>query len=194
MISKQINLLLIDNKDSFTYNLLHLFESVGCKVKVSNSKSGIDESFRAYSHIVFSPGPGVPDDFPQMAYVLKYAPTDTKILGVCLGHQAIANYFGAKLYQMENIHHGQKAAIQNFHNDIKSCIFDLPDVFYAGIYHSWAVQPESLPKHLLVTCQSESGIIMGVKHQQLPIEGIQFHPESFLTEFGTKIIKNWIAS
>lgn len=193
MISTNRNILLIDNNDSFTYNLVQVFEELGCVVDIFGNALQPIDLLSNYDRIVFSPGPGLPAEFPLMFDILNYAKKETQILGICLGHQAIAQFFGAKLYKQDTVQHGQRKRILNVCEDKRSALYNMPISFEAGLYHSWAVEINSLPNDLSVSCLSEDGIIMGICHTTLPIEGIQFHPESFLTYFGPRLLKNWLA-
>ena len=184
-------ILLFDNYDSFTYNLLHYLKELGAEVEVfRNDKIAIDDIER-FDKIVLSPGPGIPEEAGILLPLIKrYAPTKT-ILGVCLGEQAIAEAFGAKLVNLTNVHHGVSSEIKVLQED---SLFDgLPTIFKAGRYHSWAVSKENLPDCLEVTAEdSEEGEIMAIRHKEYNVRGIQFHPESVLTPDGKRIIKNWL--
>jgi anthranilate synthase/aminodeoxychorismate synthase-like glutamine amidotransferase len=189
---RHIHLLLVDNEDSYTWNLVRLFEELDAIVTVKHP-SAIDISALAtYDGMVISPGPGLPDEIPGLMKIVANACGKIPVLGVCLGHQAIAMHFGAKLFRMKNIIHGRKAEI-NMLNIENGLFAGLPENIHAGLYHSWAIEPESLPASLLVTATSEVGIIMAFRHSQLPVFGVQFHPESYMTSIGTKIAENWIS-
>lgn len=191
LMAKQ-KILLVDNEDSFTYNLKGLLESLYCSVHIVNGKL---EQFSTddYSHIIFSPGPGLPDDFPLMKYILHNYKNSQKILGICLGHQAIALHFGASLYQLIKPLHGRKSYIISITTDRKSCISRLPKKFIAGHYHSWAVDQRSLRSDLHATCINSNKILMGIVHSEKKIEGVQFHPESYLSSIGPNLMRNWIS-
>lgn len=186
------NILLVDNQDSFTFNLVQLFRELNCQVTVSSISEECLYLLPQFNRIVFSPGPGLPVDFPVMTEILKRINEHSKILGICLGHQAIAEFFGAKLFRQECVQHGQKKQIIKSRNFPHSCLVNLPDKFIAGLYHSWAVLPASVPDALGISCISEDGIVMGIVHRTLAIEGLQFHPESYMSELGSMIIKNWL--
>jgi anthranilate synthase/aminodeoxychorismate synthase-like glutamine amidotransferase len=192
VISAKRNILLIDNHDSFTYNLVQVFEELGCSVEVGSNPKQITSGLDQFDKIVFSPGPGLPEDFPIMFDILRLANKKTRILGICLGHQAICQFFGGHLFNQGKVQHGQKKRIDNICKDPHSALFNMPPAFFAGLYHSWAIDRETLPKMLSISCISEDNVIMGIYHNVLPIEGIQFHPESFLTETGSRLIKNWL--
>ena len=185
------NILLIDNEDSFTYNLLQLIEQNNFSVDIISGKADYQPHFASYKNILFSPGPGIPSDFPLMKSILNNYQLDQKILGICLGHQAIANHFGARLYKQSKVTHGIKSQVRKTNQLNNSCLYSLPKEFEVGRYHSWAVDPNSIPDCLEISCTS-GDIVMGICHKSLQIEGIQFHPESFLTDLGPNIINNWL--
>ncbi len=191
-MSSNLNILLIDNKDSFTFNLVQSFEELHCKITVCADPQDIRKLLPAYQRIVFSPGPGLPEDFPLMFEILSIINPSTKVLGVCLGHQAIATFFGATLFRQNNVQHGKKKQVFNKCTNHKSILYHMPEIFEVGLYHSWAVQADAIPDVLTVSCLSEDGIVMGLYHKDLPVEGIQFHPESFLTPNGSKMLENWL--
>lgn len=186
-------ILLLDNRDSFTYNLVHLLKSLNVRPWIQDSIKYTDNEVVKFKKILFSPGPGIPDHFPSMKYILANYRNDQSILGICLGHQAIAEFFGARLFRQSQVQHGQVKRVLNKAKHLNSIINTMPPVFDVGLYHSWAVNEESLPSSLNVTCISEDKIIMGIKHKTLDIEGIQFHPESFLTKCGKELLENWLA-
>jgi anthranilate synthase component 2 len=185
-------ILVLDNYDSFTYNLVHYIEKLlNDKVDVyRNDKISIAE-VEKYDRIILSPGPGIPDEAGIMKDIIrKYSP-NKKILGVCLGHQAIAEVFGAKLYNMNKVFHGIGTTIIQTNNP--DYIYkDVPKVFTGGRYHSWMVAREKLPPELIVTAIDENGEIMSISHNKYDVKGVQFHPESVLTEYGEKILANWL--
>ncbi len=191
-MSSNLNILLIDNRDSFTYNLVQCFEELNCQVTVQSDPDQCMNLLPSYNRIVFSPGPGLPEDFPIMFQILQNKSAICKILGICLGHQAIAQFFGASLYKQQSVQHGRKKLIYNKCMNPRSILYNMPSNFEAGLYHSWAVKTESVPDILSVSCISDEGVIMGLIHNALPIEGIQFHPESFLTNNGLRLLENWI--
>ena len=183
--------LLLDNYDSFTYNLYHILSELGVDADVRrNDKISLDE-VEAYDKIVLSPGPGIPSEAGLLLPLIKrFAPTKS-ILGVCLGEQAIGEVFGAKLMNLKDVYHGICSDIRVLKKDI---LFDgLEPGFRAGRYHSWVVSKENLPECIEVTAvDAEEGHIMGIRHNQYDVRGIQFHPESILTPQGKKIIENWL--
>tara|TARA_B100000575_G_scaffold282005_1_gene273195 strand:- start:7585 stop:8151 length:567 start_codon:yes stop_codon:yes gene_type:complete len=180
---------LVDNYDSFTYNLAHYLEELGCKVITRrNDMFDIDE-LNEYDGILISPGPGIPEEAGMTKEVIKKYFKEKSILGVCLGQQAIAEVFGGKIENMEEVYHGVATKI-NFEKNDK--IFDnIPKSIEVGRYHSWIVK-KPLPKDLIVTSVDENNQVMSLKHIKYPVRGVQFHPESILTPYGKTIIKNWI--
>jgi len=187
-----MKILLFDNYDSFTYNLLHILKEFDVEVEVHrNDKISLDE-VEKFDKILLSPGPGIPSEAGLLLPLIKrYAPTKS-ILGVCLGEQAIAEVFGAKLINLSNVHHGVCSDIRLLvKNDP---LFEgLNPGFRAGRYHSWVVSSENLPDCLEVTAEDmEEKQIMALRHKTYDVRGIQFHPESVLTPRGKKIIENWI--
>jgi anthranilate synthase component 2 len=186
-------ILILDNYDSFTYNLLQLVEESGGEaVVIKNDQLDID-AVADYDKVLFSPGAGIPSDVPVMKeIVLRYGHSKS-ILGICLGHQAIAEAYGGHLYNMPVVMHGKKQLIHL--QDQTDYLFNgLPERFEVGLYHSWAVDVEGLPKLLKITAMSENGVPMALSHITDDVKGIQFHPESYMTGYGKKIIGNWIAS
>jgi anthranilate synthase component 2 len=188
-----MNILLIDNYDSFTYNLSqYLEEEGGDDVEVTvwrNDQFGLDDVER-FDKIVLSPGPGVPDEAGLLkAVIRRYAPTKS-ILGVCLGEQAIGEVFGAEIYNLNTVFHGIQSSVRIVASDY---IFDnLSDSIKVGRYHSWVVGKEDFPAELEVTAVSDEGQVMALKHRRYDVHGIQFHPESILTPEGRTIIRNFI--
>lgn len=188
-----MNILLIDNYDSFTYNLSqYLEEEGGDDVEVTvwrNDQFGLDDVER-FDKIVLSPGPGVPDEAGLLkAVIRRYAPMKP-ILGVCLGEQAIGEVFGAEIYNLNTVFHGIQSSVRIVASDY---IFDnLSDSIKVGRYHSWVVGKEDFPAELEVTAVSDEGQVMALKHRRYDVHGIQFHPESILTPEGRTIIRNFI--
>lgn len=181
-------ILVLDNYDSFTYNLVHYIESLGFETAVfRNDKISLEE-VDEYDSIVLSPGPGIPEEAGILLPLIeKYASTK-KILGVCLGHQAIGQVFGAEFYNMGNVVHGKARNTIILKKDI---IFEgLPNEFETGRYHSWAIRNVNAP--LLITSTDDDGIVMSIKHEQFNVRGVQFHPESIMSPNGMQIIKNWV--
>ncbi|HQW04577.1 MAG: aminodeoxychorismate/anthranilate synthase component II [Flavobacteriales bacterium] len=183
-----MRILLLDNYDSFTWNLHHLLEPHAEVGVVRNDSITVDEAAR-YDRIVLSPGPGLPNEAGIMMELLaKLMPTHP-ILGVCLGMQGIVEVCGGKLFNQPVVKHGEEARCVPNDDPLFSGI-EVP--IPVGLYHSWAADPDSLPSTLRVTAQSEDGIIMAVRHVQFDVCGVQFHPESVLTPAGDRIIANWV--
>ena len=184
-------ILIIDNYDSFTYNLVHLVAAHTNEYKViRNDKITIqDVKSMAPKKILISPGPGRPEDAGITPEIIREMGPTTPILGVCLGHQAIGMVYGGKVVYAPSLMHGKTSLIEH---DGKSIFMDADPSFTATRYHSLVLEPESLPDHLEVSSRTPDGVIMGVRHREHPVEGIQFHPESILTTEGPKLIANWI--
>jgi anthranilate synthase/aminodeoxychorismate synthase-like glutamine amidotransferase len=182
---------LIDNYDSFTYNLLQYIEQLGVPVRVfRNDEIGVDEVEALQpSHIVISPGPGTPNEAGITLELIGRVAGRIPVLGVCLGHQAIGQAFGGRVVRAGRVMHGKVSRIGH---DGRGIFKDLPDGFIATRYHSLAVERASLPDCLTVTAESEDGEIMGLRHRQLKMEGVQFHPEALLTEHGHQMLQNFI--
>ena len=186
-----MNILVIDNYDSFTYNLVHLLNQLGLDATVwRNDKFELNE-VEAFDKILLSPGPGIPSEAGLLLDVIKQYAATKSILGVCLGQQAIAEVFGGELYNLEKPVHGTATKI-NIVDDHEFLFKGLPNQFEVGRYHSWAVKSENLPKELIITAEDEKGVMMALRHQTLDVRGVQFHPESVLTEYGKEMIANWI--
>jgi anthranilate synthase component 2 len=183
-------LLMIDNYDSFTYNLVHLFQELGAEVRVfRNDAITADEAEQlAPSHVVISPGPGRPADAGVSVEVIRRLGPHVPTLGVCLGHQAIVAAFGGEVGQARALLHGKSSPIAH---DGKGIFAGLPANFEAGRYHSLAAL--DVPAELEVTARTPDGEVMGVRHRELPIEGVQFHPESVLTPLGNELAENFLA-
>ncbi len=184
--------LLFDNYDSFTYNLHHLLRELGARVEVRrNDQISLDE-VDGYDQIVLSPGPGIPEEAGLLLPLIRrFAPTK-RILGVCLGEQAIGEAFGAKLINLKEVYHGVSSRIQVVSKD-EILFKNLPESFEAGRYHSWVVDEKDFPECLEITARdAEKGLIMAIRHRQYDVRGIQFHPESVLTPNGRNMIQNWL--
>lgn len=185
------NLLILDNYDSFTYNLVHAVRKLGFShiEVIRNDQISVEEVDR-FDKIILSPGPGIPSEAGiLLPLIQRYAPTKN-ILGVCLGHQAIAESFGATLENTDEVYHGISSPVHVIEPDL---IFDkIPNTFEAGRYHSWIVSKNELPTCLRVTAISDEGIIMALRHKEYDVWGVQFHPESVLTPMGEKMIENWL--
>lgn len=188
---KTKKILLFDNYDSFTYNLVHAIKSLGySEVDVKRNNKIELADVNQYDKIILSPGPGVPEEAGIMLDLIKEYAETKSILGVCLGHQAIGQVFGAGLTNIPNVFHGVQTPIKIVSNDY---IFNgLPEEIAAGRYHSWIVSKENFPADLVITAVDNSGDIMALKHRTLDLHGVQFHPESILTPDGIKIINNFL--
>ena len=184
--------IIIDNYDSFTYNLYHLLNESGTETEVVRNDKFRLEELERYDNIVLSPGPGIPSEAGLLIDTIRAYASKKPILGICLGHQAIGECFGAKLTNLPNVFHGVQTPVRLLGN---SYLFNgLGTEIKVGRYHSWVVDPQSLPDCLEVTAVSEEGQIMALKHKEFNIHGIQFHPESVLTPEGKRIIRNWLNS
>lgn len=190
MKSKFMKLLILDNYDSFTYNIVHAVRELGVEPAVRrNDKITLDEVDN-FDKIIISPGPGIPSEAGILPQLLERYAGSKPILGVCLGHQAIGECFGAKLRNLPEVYHGIKSQIS----------ITIPDYIFAGLpgridvgrYHSWVVDKNNLPDCLEVTAVSDDGEIMAMRHRTLDVRGVQFHPESILTPQGLTIIDNWL--
>lgn len=183
-----MRVLILDNYDSFTYNLYDYVAAVIPETDVIRNDEIDLGSLDNYSHIILSPGPGLPNESGQLMEVVARTEGSKPVLGVCLGMQAIGQHFGAELYNQEVVRHG----IQTRCRQIESSVLfeDVPDFFEAGLYHSWALR--NIPAELKITCLSADMVIMGIEHQHLPIFGVQFHPESVLTPHGKQLIHNFL--
>ena len=190
---KSIKILLFDNYDSFTYNLVHAIKSLGYEnVDVYRNDKIELSQIDLYDKIILSPGPGLPSEAGIMMEVIKKYAGKKSILGVCLGHQAIAEVFGAKLENIPTVFHGIQTAIKIMKEDY--LFAGLPNEILAGRYHSWIVSKSDFPDELEVTAVDKAGDIMALKHKTLDLHGVQFHPESILTPDGVQIIQNFLQS
>ncbi|TPN84624.1 anthranilate synthase component II [Aquimarina algicola] len=188
-MSKKV--LVIDNYDSFVYNLVHYLEDLGCEVTVKrNDQLHLDE-VAPFQKILLSPGPGIPEEAGLLKDIISTYADSKSIFGVCLGQQAIGEVFGGDLINLDNVYHGVATNVSlSVENEV---IFDgLEQNFNVGRYHSWVVAKENLPECLEVTSYDENGQIMSLRHKELDVRGVQFHPESVLTPDGKKMLENWI--
>jgi anthranilate synthase component 2 len=185
-----MNVLVLDNYDSFTYNLVHYIEeSLGRPVTVRrNDAIELDEA-DAFDLLILSPGPGIPSEAGIMPELIDRYRHSKVIFGVCLGHQAIGEAYGARLHNLERVHHGIETEMVRTTAD-DAIFHDIPVRFRAGRYHSWVIDPRTLPGELIVTATDEAGGVMAMRHRNLPVFGVQFHPESIMTEHGRKMIDN----
>ncbi|MDC0357401.1 aminodeoxychorismate/anthranilate synthase component II [Oligoflexia bacterium] len=185
-------ILVLDNYDSFTYNLVHLLREIGCEA-IDVVRNDVIElsSVAQYTKILLSPGPGIPSEAGRMSTLVQQYAQSKPILGICLGHQCLGEVFGGKLRNMVNVMHGK--ASEAIVVDRAEVLFKgVPDKFLAGRYHSWLVDQADLPDCLTVTAEDQDGNIMALRHKTHNLRGLQFHPESILTEVGAIILTNWI--
>ena len=204
-----MKILVFDNYDSFTYNLVHLVQKiVKDKLDVYRNDQIPLEKVKEYDKIILSPGPGIPGEAGLLLPLIKEYASSKSILGVCLGHQAIGEAFGGKLVNLSEVYHGvatpvrlvsRESSVVNGKSNSRLTIHDsrnlfagLPDLFDAGRYHSWIVSDENFPKELEVTARDENNFIMALQHKTYDVQGVQFHPESVLTPKGETILRNWL--
>jgi anthranilate synthase component II len=189
-------ILVFDNYDSFTYNLVHLVEKIiHEKVDVYRNDQIALEKIKEYDKIILSPGPGIPSEAGLLLPLIKEYAATKSILGVCLGHQAIGEAFGGTLENLSTVYHGVATPIKvkseytKTNNDVFN---ELPETLEVGRYHSWVISKENFPAVLEITAEDENGLIMGLRHKTFDVQGVQFHPESILTPDGEKIMRNWL--
>ncbi len=198
-----MKILVFDNYDSFTYNLVHLVEKIThIKVDVYRNDQIALEKAKEYDKIILSPGPGIPVEAGLLLPLIKEYAATKSILGVCLGHQAIGEAFGGTLTNLSTVYHGVATNIQVVSREseagskkpvVKSSLFEgLPDEIEVGRYHSWIVSDKNFPEDLEITARDENNYIMGLQHKKYDVQGVQFHPESVLTPDGEKIMRNWV--
>lgn len=185
-----MRILLIDNFDSFTYNLVHYIEREDIHIKVVRNNQLNELSWSDFDKVIISPGPGLPNEAGTLMTFLNEAWGKIPILGVCLGLQAIALYEGGCLYNLNEVKHGISTLL--IKNTESKLFKGLPDSFKIGLYHSWAATPKDVPNFNIIGT-SQEGVLMAIEHKTLPIFGVQFHPESILTEHGKEIIANFLA-
>jgi len=186
-----MRLALIDNYDSFTYNLFHYIEPFVSKIEVFRNDEVELDYLKNFNAIIISPGPGLPSDVPLLKRIIETYDKTTAILGICLGHQAIAEAYGGSLFNMTTVLHGMQHRTKIIGNN-EPIFAGLDNEFLSGHYHSWAVSDENFPACLTITSVNEHGLIMSLSHKVFNVKGIQFHPESVLTPKGITIIENWI--
>ena len=186
-----MKILVLDNYDSFTYNLVHIIRALGHAVDIyRNDKIAVDD-VKKYDKILLSPGPGIPDEAGIMKQVIKEYGPSKSILGICLGHQGIGEVFGASLYNIPKVLHGVTSTVEIKDND--EYLFEgVTRKFQGTHYHSWAVRAESITPELIVTAVNDEGLVMGLSHTKYDVKGLQFHPESIMTPEGPKMIANWL--
>ncbi len=191
MKHENVRILLIDNYDSFTYNLVQAFAAQGAEVLVyRNDEIGQDQALELEpTHLVISPGPGRPEDAGVSLAMIDVFAEKVPMLGVCLGHQCLVSHFGGEIVRAERLMHGKTSMVKH---DNKTVFEGLAEPFEAGRYHSLCAARESLPDCLELTAQTVRGEIMGVRHKELPLEGVQFHPESVLTPEGDRLMANFM--
>lgn len=183
-------ILVIDNYDSFVFNLVQYLQQLGAECTVVRNDEVNESVASNYDGILISPGPGTPEDAGiSMALIKRAAEIKKPILGVCLGHQVIATAYGATVDRAPELLHGRTSEISH---DSSGIYHEIPNPFTATRYHSLAIREETLPRDLIITGRSESGVVMSIQHRELPIFGVQFHPESVLTEYGHLLLANWL--
>lgn len=188
-----MKILLLDNYDSFTYNLLHCLNNIGnFSIDVIRNDKIALETINKYDKILLSPGPGIPDEAGIMKDLIKCYGHTKSILGICLGHQAIAEVYGGTLKNLCDVKHGvsDKIFIKDTNDPLYKHMSD--KTFIAGRYHSWIVDKSSLPLDLIITAEDKEGNIMSLRHKEYNVYGVQYHPESIMTPLGTTILRNWI--
>ena len=188
---EQVRMLLIDNYDSFTYNLVQAFAAQGADVMVYRNDAITVEEAKALTptHLVISPGPGRPEDAGVSLDMIAAFAEEIPILGVCLGHQSLVQHFGGKIVRAERLMHGKTSMVKH---DGRTIYEGLSQPFEVGRYHSLCAEPATLPEVLELTAQTDRGEIMGVRHRSLPLEGVQFHPESVLTPEGDRLMASFM--
>jgi anthranilate synthase component 2 len=191
-MDKNIKILVFDNYDSFTYNLVHLVEKIlHIKVDVFRNDEIALEKIKAYDKIILSPGPGVPSEAGLLLPLIKEYAATKSILGVCLGHQAIGQAFGGSLINLDTVYHGVATPI-NIINTDAPILKGLGNTIAVGRYHSWIINKVDFPAELEITAVDENGYIMALQHKTFDVQAVQFHPESVLTPDGEKILRNWL--
>lgn len=189
-----MRILVFDNYDSFTYNLVHAVEKfTHKKVDVRRNDQVKLEDIEQYDKIILSPGPGIPKEAGLLMPLIETYHKTKSILGVCLGHQAIGECFGGTLVNLSTVYHGVSGMITIDNHSPSPLFKDLPEQIEVGRYHSWIVSTENFPAELDITARDENNFIMALQHRQYDIQGVQFHPESILTPEGDRIIKNWLS-
>ncbi len=192
-----MKILIFDNYDSFTYNLVHLVEKITHeKVDVYRNDQIPLEKVKDYDKIILSPGPGIPSEAGLLLPLIKEYAATKSILGVCLGHQAIGEAFGGTLTNLSSVFHGVATPVRKVigqQSTVNNQLLEgLPETFPVGRYHSWIVSKENFPGELEITAEDENGFIMALQHKTFDVQGVQFHPESVLTPDGEKIMRNWL--
>ncbi|PKP14855.1 MAG: aminodeoxychorismate/anthranilate synthase component II [Bacteroidetes bacterium HGW-Bacteroidetes-23] len=185
-------IIIIDNYDSFTYNLVHYLEDLNAEVTVFRNDEFELNELEKFDKILLSPGPGIPEEAGLLLDVIKKYASTKSILGICLGQQAIGEVFGGSLINLEKVYHGVASKVKITKED--SLFNNLPTEFEVGRYHSWVINPDDFPEDLEITSVDENGEIMSIRHKTLDVKGVQYHPESILTPNGKKILENWLES
>lgn len=185
------NIAVIDNYDSFTYNLVHYLEDLNGKVTVFRNDELELEELESFDKILLSPGPGIPDEAGLLKPIIAKYAASKSIIGICLGQQAIGEVFGGSLSNLDKVYHGVATKVTQSVAD-ESLFNDLPNEFEVGRYHSWVVNTNDFPDVLEITSTDENGEIMSLRHKNFDVKGVQFHPESVLTPHGKNILKNWL--
>lgn len=185
------NIVVIDNYDSFTYNLVHYLEMCNAKVTVVRNNAFELDELEKFDKIVLSPGPGIPSEAGLLKAVIQKYSGSKSILGVCLGQQAIGEVFGGSLVNLDKVHHGVSSIISLTVTD-ETLFEGLPHEFEVGRYHSWVISKDNFPDELEITSIDADGNIMSIRHRKFDVKGVQFHPESVMTPQGKKMIENWI--
>jgi anthranilate synthase component II len=186
-----MKILVLDNYDSFTYNLVHIIRALGYEMDIyRNDKISVEE-VKKYDKILLSPGPGIPDEAGIMKQVIKEYGPSKSILGVCLGHQGIGEVYGAQLFNIPKVLHGVTSTSEVVDRD-EYLFAGISDKFQSTHYHSWAVRKETITDELKVTAVNDEGLVMGLRHTRYDVKGLQFHPESIMTPEGPRMIKNWL--
>jgi anthranilate synthase component II len=188
-----MKILVLDNYDSFTYNLVHMLRELGHSPAIFRNDQIKLEEVDQYDKILLSPGPGIPDEAGILKQLIKQYAATKSIFGVCLGHQAIAEVFGGKLFNIPNVLHGVTSQT-NVTDPDEKLFSNIPTSFQVCHYHSWAVSEEGFPADLKITARNIDGLIMGLRHSRYNVHGVQFHPESIMTENGMMIMQNWLAN
>lgn len=186
-----MKVLVIDNFDSFVYNLVHYLEESGAEVVVKNNEEIEFSEVDSFHKILLSPGPGIPSEAGKLLEIIKKFAASKSIFGVCLGQQAIGEVFGGSLDNLNKVFHGEATKVSVLVED-EPLFNGIPKQFEAGRYHSWVVSGKDFPDDLEITSVDETGQIMSLRHKKYDVRGVQFHPESILTPFGKKIIENWL--
>ena len=185
------NLVIIDNYDSFTYNLAHYLEDLGCQVTIYRNDAFDLEEIEPFEYVILSPGPGIPDEAGLTKKVIQTYGKNKKIMGVCLGLQAIAEVFGGKLLNLNQVFHGVSSVIKII--EPSHFLFqNIPNAMQVGRYHSWVMDAKQIPDCIQILAQDDDGSIMAIQHKELDICAVQFHPESILTPDGKKLLQNWL--